>query len=148
MTSPLSTPPTPRRFYTLAWGHNRDDSSGQNTIRFATVDDLDAAFDRITADGPWLVNIYPGTWAYGEPAPPDGFQLMWGHPHRAALTWLGDDAAIAVDASLPEWPEPIGHDQDAASPRWTRLTPAQAREAICEWLATRRRPTNVTWVDG
>jgi hypothetical protein len=133
--------------YTLAWGWNDADPSGQNTIQVTTIEELDAALDSLTTGGPYLITVYEGTWATGEPARPDGFQLVWGHPQRAALTWLGDDAAIAVDPSLPQWPEPIGHDQDAASPRRTRLTPAQARRALREYLRTGRRPTSVVWLE-
>jgi hypothetical protein len=133
--------------YTVAWGWNSDDPSGQNTIRVGTAEELDAALDALTAGGPYLVDIFKGTWTKGEPAPPDGFQLVWGHPHRAALTWLGEDAAIAVDPELPEWPELIGHDQDAASADRTRLTPAQARQALHEYLRIGQRPTSITWVE-
>ncbi len=133
--------------YTLAWGHNAEDPSGQNTIRVSTADELDAALDTLAAGGPYLVDVYQGTWTKGAPAPPGGFQLVWGHPQRAALTWLGQDAAIAADPSLPEWPEPIGHDQDAADPRRTRLTPAQARQALHEYLHTGQRPTSIAWAE-
>ncbi len=139
--------------YTLAWGRQRrrpqraEHDTGLHRV------ELDAALDEladlcIAESRPRLVNIYQGTWAHGEPAPPDGFQLIWGHPERAALTWLGDDAAMAVDTLLPEWPEPIGHDQDEASPRGTRL----ARHRLEMRSASGRRPddgpTNVKWVLG
>jgi hypothetical protein len=134
--------------YTVAWGWDDTDPSGQNTILVRTVEEMDAALDRIAAlaaadDEPRWLNVYEGLWAKGEPATSDGFQMLWGHPERAALTWLGDDPAVAYDPSLPEWPEPIGHDQGLAYPWRTRVTPEQAREAVREWLRTRERPTNV-----
>jgi hypothetical protein len=134
--------------YTLAWGRDPQDPSGQNTIRVSTVEELDAALDRIAATGrTYLIDMYEGAWAKGEPTRPYGFQLVWGHPQRAAMTWLGKDAAIAVDASLPELPQPIGYDQGEAQPSDTRVTPTQVREALREYLRTGRRPTGVRWVE-
>jgi hypothetical protein len=134
--------------YTVAWGWDDEDPSGQNTIQVRTVEELDAALARIAGlaatDGvPRWLDIYEGVWAEGDPTTPYGFQMMWGHPARAALTWLGDDPAVACDASLPEWPEPIGHDQDQAHPWRTRVTPAQAQEAVRHYIRTGGRPTNV-----
>jgi hypothetical protein len=132
--------------YTLAWGRDHQDPSGQNTLQVSTVEELDAALDALAATGrTYLVDVYEGTWAMGEPTPPYGFQLIWGHPQRAAMTWLGEDPAIAVDGSLPLWPEPIGYDQGEAQPPDTRLTPAQVREALHEYLRTGQRPTRVRW---
>jgi hypothetical protein len=138
--------------YTLAWGWNDEDPSGQHTVQVSSVAELDAALDRLTAlaaaDGtPRFVDVYEGAWAEGEPTRPYGFQLVWGHPQRVALTWLGDQPGIAVDASLPYWPEPIGHDQDEATPRYTRLTPQQARSALRQYVQTGQRPTNVDWAE-
>jgi len=71
---------------------------------------------------------------------------VWGHRYRAALTWLGPDAATGVDPTLSLLPAPIDHDQDAASPRRTRLTPAQVRAALHEYLHTGTRPNTITWI--
>jgi hypothetical protein len=132
--------------YTLAWGWDASDPSGQNTISVGTAEELDAALDRLAENGAVrLVDVYEGTWATGEPEPPYGFQLVWGHPERAALTWLGDGCAIAVDPSLPEWSEPIPDDQDETPPRRTRITPVQAREAVRWYVRTGQRPTTVHW---
>ena len=134
--------------YTLAWGYNDDDPSGQNTVRVHTSHELDTALDTIAANSsPVMVTIYPGTWTAGQPTPPHGFQLMWGHPHRAVLSWFGNEAATASDPHLPPWPEPIGHDLDSAEPWLTRITPAQARVALHEYLRTEARPTTVAWDD-
>ncbi|GAA5190621.1 hypothetical protein GCM10023322_46210 [Rugosimonospora acidiphila] len=132
--------------YTLAWGHDERDPSGQHTVAVRTIAELDDALDRLAADGAVrLIDVYEGRWAEGEPEPPYGFQLVWGHPERAALTWLGGDSAIAVDPSLPHWPEVIRDDQDESSPRYTRIAPRQARAAVRQYVQTGRRPTNVLW---
>ncbi|GIH21370.1 Imm1 family immunity protein [Rugosimonospora africana] len=132
--------------YTMAWGWDDDDPSGQHTIRVQTVEDVDTALNRLASDGAVrVIDVYEGVWAEGQPTPPYGFQLVWGHPERAALTWLGDDPAIAADPSLPEWTEPIPNDQDETPPHHTRITPAQVREALHQYIHTRRQPTNVRW---
>jgi len=139
------------RAFTLAWGRDDEDPSGQHTVQVRTVPELDAALDRLAeacaaVGRSRLVDVYQHSGA-GEPPAPYGFQLVWGHPQRAALIWLGDRPGVAVDPSLPPWPEPIRHDRDEANPRLTRLTPQRAREAVREWVQTGRRPTNVAWVE-
>ena len=136
--------------YTVAWGWNDDDPSGQNTIRIGATEELDAALDHIAglaaSDGtPRLLDLYEGVWAEGEPRRPFGFQVIWGHPDRVSLTWLGDEPGVAVDPTLPEWPEPIAYDQDEVGPHYTRLTPKQAREAMREYVQTGQRPTAANW---
>jgi hypothetical protein len=138
--------------YTVAWGLNDTDPSGQNTITVSTVEDADAALDHLAAlaaaDGrPRMLHIYKGTWHQGDDTPRTSMQIVWGHPDRASLTWLADDdAGRAQDANLTPWPEPIGHDQDEIEPHHTRLTPATVREAVRQYVATGKRPTCTDWI--
>ena len=135
------------RAYSVTWGHDPSDPSGQQTAMVRTWRQLVAVLDQLTATGPWLLMMYPGRWSHGDGDPPHAMQLVWGHPQRAAMTWLGEDAADAVDPDLLPWSHDIGHDQDAASPRRTRVTPEQVRAALREYLRTGRRPKCVTWVE-
>lgn len=57
-----------------------------------------------------LVDVYEGARPECDPTPPYGFQLLWGHRERGALTWLGDVRAVAVDPSLPLWGQPNAND--------------------------------------
>lgn len=134
--------------YTVAWGRDTTDPSGQRTARVETAEELDAVLDMIatTNDGPLIVDIYAGTWREGEPMTPTGMQLMWGHAERAALVWLGEGAGYAVDPSIDPWPEPIDHDLDEIGPHRTRLTPKAAREAVRGYVRTGSRPTGLEWV--
>ena len=132
--------------YTIAWGVDDDDPSGQRTIQVESPDEADAALDQVAAEGPALVVVHEGLWAEGDPPPPLGMQIVWGHPERALLTWLGPGAGRAVDENIPPWPEPIGYDQGEAMPDRTRITAGQVREAVREYVRTGSRPANVTWV--
>ncbi|MBT8225510.1 MAG: hypothetical protein KJO75_08435 [Dactylosporangium sp.] len=133
--------------YTIAWGWDETNPSGQHTIPVHTDADVHAALDQIAAqDGVCRIDVYQGTWREGEPTPPYGMQAMWGHPERTALAWLGQDPGHAVDPILPEWPEAIAHDQDEAAPSHTRLNLASTRSAICEYVRTGAKPTAVTWI--
>lgn len=132
--------------YIIGWGEDDQDPSGQHTLRVTTVDEVDAALDRIAARGrTYLVDVYRDIPAQSSPA--YGFQIVWGHPERAAMTWLGEHPGRAVDPSLPPWPEPIGYDHGEAQPARTRVTPAQVRAALREYLRTGQRPTTITWTE-
>lgn len=137
--------------YTIAWGWDDTDPSGQHTVVVTTAQQAHAVLDRIAAeavaeDVPRHLDVYQGSWSPADPTPPYGMQLVWGHPERAAITWLGTRPGYAVDPSLPEWPEPIAHDQDEVASYRTRLTPAAARAAVGEYITTGTRPTCVEWV--
>lgn len=138
--------------YTVAWGRNDTDPSGQNTITVSTPDQADAALDHVARlaaadDCPRMVHIYEGTWHGGDETPRTSMQIVWGHPERASLTWLADnDAGWAQDPSLPPWPEPIGYDQDEIEPHHTRLTPAAVREAVRRYVITGQRPSVAAWI--
>lgn len=139
--------------YTVAWGWSDTDPSGQNTISVSTVADADGALDHVARlaaadDCPRMVHIYAGQWKQGDDTPATALQLLWGHPDRASLTWLGDDGpGRAEDPNLPPLPEPIGYDQDEIEPHHTRLTPAAVREAVRQYVATGTRPSCADWVE-
>lgn len=138
--------------YTLAWGKSSSDPSGQHTIHVASPDDAAAALDRIAASArerncPCLVDVYEGVWREGDPTPPYGFQMVWGHRERAALFWLGEEGGYAVSPTVGPEPLPIGYDYDEAEPRHTRLTVADAVEAVREYVRTGQRFAGVQWVE-
>jgi hypothetical protein len=131
--------------YTMAWGWDDDDPSGQNTAVVGTPDEVDGVLDRIAAGGPTLVDVYEGPWHGGGDTPVYGLQVVWGHPERAALTWLGDEPGFGVDAGLRELPEALRHDQGEALPSRTRVSAAVARGAVREYVRTGKRPALVGW---
>ena len=93
--------------FTIAWGDSDTDPSGQHTVTVTSAAEVDAALDRLRVDGPWPVDVYQDSWHPGEPTPPYGLQLVWGHPERAAAAWLGPHPGYAVDPALSPWPEPV-----------------------------------------
>lgn len=133
--------------YVFGWGENGQDPSGQHTLRVTSADEVDAALDRICADGGiYQVDVYEEIPGEDDAIPPYGFQIVWGHPERAAMAWLGDGAGDAADPSLPLWPEPIYYDFGEALPERIRVTPAQVRAAVREYVHTGQRPTAVNWI--
>ena len=136
--------------YTMAWGRHPADRSGQHTLTITTAAHADEALDSIAAQAttdecPRMVDLYEGTWQPGQTAPATGMQLVWGHPERASLTWLGPGAGYAIDPAVPPWPQPIEYDQDEIGSHRTRLTPATVRRAVQEYLQTGQRPTGLQW---
>jgi hypothetical protein len=72
--------------------------------------------------------------------------MVWGHPERAALFWLGDGGGYACSLEIEPDPEPIGYDYDEAESRHSRLTAAAAREIVREYVQSGRRSTRVDWI--
>lgn len=134
--------------YVLGWGENDQDPSGQHTLWVTSAAEVDPALGRISAGGGvYQVDVYEEVPRDDDAIPPYGFQIVWGHPERAAMTWLGDDAGDAVDPSLPPWTEPIDYDFGEALPDRTRLTPTQVRAAVREYVHTGQRPTTINWIE-
>jgi hypothetical protein len=120
--------------YTIGW------SEGEATV--ATASEAVAVLDGIAADprGPFLVHV----------APDDGgdslIEMVFGRADRAMLTYT--DAGFggrAVDPQVPMATEDLNYDYGSVEPARTRLTAAQARRAIAEYVTTGRRPTCVMW---
>jgi hypothetical protein len=86
--------------YILGWSEDDHDPSGQHTLRVSTPEQVDTALEHIAADGGvYQVDIYQEVPDADESTPPYGFQVVWGHPERAAMTWLGE-IVRAVYSSL------------------------------------------------
>ena len=137
--------------YTIAWGFNDAEPSGQNTTVVTNIKEVDVVLDRLASesaeiDTPRMLDIYEGSWSQGQTIPPSGMQFVWGHSDRASLTWLGPGPGYGEDPALPEWPEPIAYDQDEIGPHRTRLTPDEVRQAVREYVSTCQRPESVSWV--
>ncbi|GIL32038.1 Imm1 family immunity protein [Actinocatenispora comari] len=138
--------------YTVSWGADDDHPSGQHVVEVATPGDLDDALNALDASGQlFVVDIYRSD---DEHDIPFGLQLGIGHPERSFVIYLGDQpaAGLAVDRSLPEWPEDITFDYGGEPtdyhPNQTRVTSRQARDAAREYMQTGKRPTHLHWDTG
>ena len=121
--------------YTVAWGVNPADSSRQHTRTITSPEQVQGVLDEVAAsaaltDVPVLVSVYAGDRHHGRSHPATGLQVLWGHPSRAGLIWLGDEPGYAVEPGIALSPQPIGYDLGELAPHRTRLTPTAARDAV------------------
>ena len=117
---------------------------------FSTADELDILLDRIAASRDTDGNGYKvgvlSNAAHDGPLPV-GVEITLGHPERSSVLYLGPDGdGIAVDPTLatweggPVWFNIYGVPSDCEADR-LRVTPAQAREVVREFVRTGHRPT-------
>ena len=121
--------------YTIGWS----DSEAQ----VADAEEAGTVLDRIIADpkGPYLLHVIP---------PNDGsiMQLIWGDSERAAVMYSDDiEGGWGFEPSLPPLAKDIDCDYGSIEPDRTRVTVAAARQAVQEYVATGRRPSNLSWLD-
>jgi hypothetical protein len=119
--------------YTIGWS---DQDATVNTAAEA-----EAVLDRIATTGRrHLVHVADDTGMGGL------IEMVWGDPERAMLSYADEDwDGQAVEPGMPVATKDLGYDFGAIEPDRTRLSARAARAAVAEFVATGRRPTNVSW---
>jgi hypothetical protein len=101
-----------------------------------TGDQARAALKEIAADpgGPFLMHVAPVDQDTDGPM----IQLVYGHADRAMLTYTDHDfGGHAVDPDIAPAAADLDYDYGSVPPELTRLTDAQARQAVAESRARR-----------
>lgn len=127
-------------------------------VEVSTVDELDAFLDVVVTTGEqYGIQIAQGTIAQWEDGSGDDtddlpmLSLGIGHPERSYLIFDGEGYGWGIDSTLPELDKALvydcGGEAEERSPKLTRVTVVQAREAAREFIEMGRRPTNVEWFE-
>lgn len=84
-----------------------------------------------------------------------GLEVGLGHPDRAFVFYSSADGhhtGYGIEPDVDEYPTNLGWDYSGQwtdyEPIKTRVTPATAREAARQYVATGKRPTHVQWTNG
>ena len=122
--------------YTIGW---RD-----KTVTVNTGAEAVAALEQIAAEtsGPFLMQV-------GSVDSPDvGIELVYGCTERAMLMYADENfGGWALDPDLPLAAEDLDYDYGSVEPDRTRITAAQARRAVAEFIDTGGRPSGLSWLD-
>ena len=126
--------------------------NGRRAVSVETVEGLDAVLDEIEQQrGPgghaFVVDITNGEYRGKNPI---GLHMSVGHSLRARVFWIGPGDGIGYEPEVTPWDgEPIafdyGHLPTEEEPECLRVTPAKAREAAREFVATGQRPACLSW---
>ncbi|MEV6596111.1 Imm1 family immunity protein [Actinoplanes sp. NPDC051346] len=129
--------------------------NGKKTVDVETVEQLDAALDRVEKErGPkgrvFVVDITKGEDEIGVPI---GLHMSVGHPVRNRVFWMGPGDGIGYEPELEPWHGEMiefdyGHLPTEEVPEALRVSQEKAREAAREFIRTNERPTCLSWGSG